>query len=75
MKLAGQSGKTARTGTIWPEQAALARSLLKSHSFAKNGSKERSPVRRGLVTKCRGDPGNYHQGGSLTGHSFQEVDR
>jgi len=65
MKLAGQSGKTARTGTIWPEQAALARSLLKSHSFAKNGSKERSPVRRGLVTKCRGDPGNYHQGGEV----------
>jgi len=54
MKLAGQSSKTSRTGTIWPEPAALARSLLKCHSFAKNGSKERSPVRRGIGYQVSG---------------------
>lgn len=41
----------------------LARSLLRCHSFAKNGSKERGPVRRGSVIICRGDSDNYRQGG------------
>jgi hypothetical protein len=63
MKLAGQSGKTTRTASIQPEPAALARSLLKCQSFAKNGSKERSPVRRGIGYQVSGGPGNYHQGG------------